>query len=149
MFGPGGSVPGGDGPGGLDDFGRMRNSHDAADKYAWRTPPLRGVELTAPYGRLGQYTELEDQILHYIDPTQALLDYDITQLEMPELHSTLLNNTADILASGVDPLLSTVHITAADVPDLVAFIYSLTDDGERDMTGLIPATVPSGLPVDQ
>ena len=151
QFGPGGTVPGGDGPGGLDDFGRKRNSHGAGniDKYAWRTPPLRGVELTAPYGRLGQYTELEDQILHYINPTQALLNYDITQLETPALHSTLLNNTADVLASGVDPLMSTVHITAEDVPDLVAFIYSMTDDAERDMDHLVPATVPSGLPVDQ
>lgn len=149
QFGPGGTVPGGDGPGGLDDFGRMRNSHDAADKYAWRTPPLRGVELTAPYGRLGQYTELEDHLLHYIDPTQALLDYDITQLEDPALHSTLLGNTADVLANGVDPLLGTVHLTPADVPDLIAFLYSLTDDGERDMNHLIPATVPSGLLVDQ
>lgn len=149
MFGPGGSVPAGDGPGGLDDFGRMRNSHDPADKYAWRTPPLRGVELTAPYGRLGQYTELEDHILHYINPTQALLNYDITQLDMTELHGTLLNNTAAILASGVDPLLSTVHISPCDVPDLVAFLHSLTDDAERDLNHLIPATVPSGLPVDQ
>lgn len=149
MFGPGGSVPAGDGPDGLDDFGRMRNSHDVADKYAWRTPPLRGVELTGPYGRLGQYTALEDHILHYIDPVQALLDYDITQVEMPELHGTLLDNTADILASGVDPLLSTVHITPADVPDLVAFLHALTDDAARDMNHLIPATVPSGLPVDQ
>ncbi len=149
QFGPGGTVPGGDGPGGLDDFGRMRNSHNAADKYAWRTPPLRGIELTAPYGRLGQYTELEDHILHYIDPVQALLDYDITQVEDPALHGTLLGNTTDVLASGVDPLMSHVHITPADVPDLIAFLYSLTDDAERDMTGLIPATVPSGLPVDQ
>jgi len=149
MFGPGGTVPAGDGPGGLDDFGRMRNSHNAADKYAWRTPPLRGIELTAPYGRLGQYTELEDQILHYIDPTQALLDYDITQLETPELHSTLLDTTQAILANGVAPLMSTVHITPADVPDLIAFLYSLTDDAERDMNHLVPATVPSGLPVDQ
>jgi len=127
----------------------MRNSHNAADKYAWRTPPLRGIELTAPYGRLGQYTELEDQILHYIDPTQALLDYDITQLETPELHSTLLDTTQAILANGVAPLMSTVHITPADVPDLIAFLYSLTDDAERDMNHLVPATVPSGLPVDQ
>ncbi len=148
MFGPGGSVPAGDGPGGLDDFGRMRNSHNAADKYAWRTPPLRGVELTAPYGRLGQYTELEDHILHYIDPTDALLDYDITQIETPALHSTLLNNTQDILASGVDPLLSTVHISDDDVSELIAFLYSLTDDAQRDLNHLIPATVPSGLPVD-
>jgi len=149
MFGPGGTVPGGDGPGGLDDFGRERNSHNTADRYAWRTPPLRGVELTAPYGRLGQYTEIEDHILHYINPTQALLDYDITQIETPALHGTLLGTTQAILASGVDPLLSTVHITPADVPDLVAFLHSLTDDAERDMNHLIPATVPSGLPVDQ
>jgi cytochrome c peroxidase len=46
MFGPGGAVPAGDGPGGLDDYGRERISHDQADRYAWRTPPLRGVELT-------------------------------------------------------------------------------------------------------
>ncbi|HEY0135030.1 MAG TPA: cytochrome c peroxidase [Nannocystis sp.] len=149
QFGPGGTVPGGDGPGGLDDFGRERNSHNRADRYAWRTPPLRGVELTAPYGRLGQYTELEDHILHYINPTQSLLNYDITQLDQTVLHGTLLNNTQAILAEGVDPLLSTVHITPADVPDLVAFLYSLTDDAERDLNHLIPATVPSGLPVDQ
>lgn len=150
QFGPGGTVPGGDGPGGLDDFGRMRNSHNAADKYAWRTPPLRGVELTAPYGRLGQYTELEDQLLHYIDPTRALLDYDISQVDgLVAPDNVVLDNTAAILANGVDPLLSTVHITPADVPDLIAFLYSLTDDAQRDMNHLIPATVPSGLPVDQ
>ncbi len=148
MFGPGGSVPAGDGPGGLDDFGRMRNTHNSADKYAWRTPPLRGVELTAPYGRLGQYTELEDHIRHYINPTLALLTYDITQLEQTELHGTRLNNTAAVLASGTDPLLSTVHIFPWDVPDLVAFLHSLTDDAARDLNYLIPDQVPSGLPVD-
>ncbi len=150
QFGPGGTVPGGDGPGGLDDFGRQRNSHGlgTVDKYAWRTPPLRAVELTAPYGRLGQYTELEDQILHYIDPVDALINYDFSQVEDPG-KGAVLNNTADILASGVDPLMSTVNITPADVPDLIAFIYSMTDDAERDMNHLIPASVPSGLPVDQ
>jgi len=150
MFGPGGTVPFGDGPGGLDDFGRERNSHSAADKYSWRTPPLRGIELTAPYGRLGQYTELEDQILHYINPTQALLNYDISQVDgLVAPDNVVLGTTQAILASGVDPLMSTVHIKPGDVPDLVAFLYSLTDDAERDMNHLIPATVPSGLPVDQ
>jgi cytochrome c peroxidase len=149
MFGPGGTVPAGDGPGGLDDYGRERNSHNQADRYAWRTPPLRGVELTAPYGRLGQYTKLESHILHYINPTQALINYDIKQLKQKELHGTLLNNTQAILAAGVDPLLSTVKITPADVPDLVAFLHSLTDDAARDLNHLIPASVPSGLPVDR
>lgn len=148
MFGPGGSVPGGDGPGGLDDFGRMRNTLDPADKYAWRTPPLRGVELTAPYGRLGQYTTLDGFLSHYHDPVAALQHYDITQLLLTVLHGTLLNNTADVLASGVDPLLSTIKIKNQDHADLKAFLFSLTDDAQRDLNHLIPDSVPSGLPVD-
>ena len=32
--------------------------------------------------------------------------------------------------------------------DLVAFMTALTDDAARDLHHLIPATVPSGLPVD-
>jgi cytochrome c peroxidase len=149
MFGPGGSVPAGDGPGGLDDFGRMRNTHDPDDKYAWRTPPLRGVELTAPYGRLGQYTELADFLRHYHDPEVALVDYDITQVEMPVLHGTQLDNVDEVLANGVDPLLAHVKLQEAAIDDLVAFLHSLTDDRQRDMSALIPASVPSGLEVDQ
>ena len=49
QFGPG---PG-DGPDGLDDFGRMRVTGQAEDSYAFRTPPLRNVVLTAPYGHDG------------------------------------------------------------------------------------------------
>lgn len=148
QFGPGGTVPAGDGPGGLDDFGRMRNTLDPDDKYAWRTPPLRNVELTAPYGRLGHYTTLEDFLLRYHNPTQALQNYDITQLQLEELHTTRLNNTADVLASGVDPLLSTVNLHWYDVPDLIAFLETLTDDDARDLNHLVPTRVPSGLPVD-
>jgi hypothetical protein len=40
-----------------------------------------------------------------------------------------------------------MHLTAAEKRDLVAFLRSLTDPAARNMVGLIPATVPSGLPV--
>ncbi len=36
----------GDGADGRDDFGRMRETGAAADRYAFRTPALRNVELT-------------------------------------------------------------------------------------------------------
>lgn len=149
QFGPGNNVPAGDGPGGLDDFGRLRNTGDPDDKYAWRTPPLRNVELTAPYGRLGQYTELADFIEHYHNPVKALKKYDIEQLELEELHATQLDTVQAVLANGMDPLLDDVKVNNGHVDDLVAFMKALTDDDARDLHDLIPATVPSGIPVDQ
>jgi cytochrome c peroxidase len=43
----------GDGPSLNDDFGRMRVTGLADDRYRFRTTPLRNVELTGPYGHDG------------------------------------------------------------------------------------------------
>ena len=43
----------GDGPDGRDDFGRMRVTGVGAERYAFRTPPLRNVALTGPWGHDG------------------------------------------------------------------------------------------------
>ena len=40
-----------------------------------------------------------------------------------------------------------LHLTDAQVADLVAFLKSLTDPAARDLSGIVPASVPSGLPV--
>ena len=42
-----------------------------------------------------------------------------------------------------DPLL----LTDAQQRELVAFLKSLTDPAARDLTGITPASVPSGLPI--
>ncbi|MGI9434319.1 MAG: cytochrome-c peroxidase, partial [Geminicoccaceae bacterium] len=39
----------------LEDFGRYRVTFDPADKYQFRTPTLRNVELTGPWGHAGSY----------------------------------------------------------------------------------------------
>ena len=36
-----------------------------ADRYAFRTPPLRNVELTAPYGHDGAFFSLREFVAHY------------------------------------------------------------------------------------
>jgi cytochrome c peroxidase len=150
QFGPGNPFPGGDGPGGLDDFGRMRVTGDEADKYAWRTASLRNIELTAPYGRVGQYEDLADFVRHYKDPERALLEYDVADLGDESLDGTMLNNKAEILASGIDPELDHVRIYSEQhVNQLVAFLGALTDRKAGDFAGLTPDRVPSGLPVDQ
>ncbi len=55
----------GDGPDGHDDFGRMRQTGNLGQKYAFRTPPLRNVELTPPYGHDGAIVSLRSWVDHY------------------------------------------------------------------------------------
>jgi len=135
----------GNGVDGLDDFGRENVSGDINDRYAFRTPPLRNVTLTGPWGHAGQFTSLTELVDHYSDPSGALHSYDGSALE-PLLQPTLLNTAAAIEAT-LDPALEGVHLNRAKVDDVVAFLETLTDPAALDLTSLIPVTVPSGLPV--
>jgi cytochrome c peroxidase len=135
----------GPGTGDGDDFGRFNVTGKPDDKYAFRTPALRNVELTGPYGHAGQFVNLRDFIDHYSESDQKLFGYDTGQLE-PALRSTLVDNFADVRATR-DPLLDGVVFTDEVVDEVTAFMLALTDEAARDLTHLIPERVPSGLPV--
>lgn len=141
QFGPGT----GDGLAGNDDFGRERVSSDAADRYAFRTTPLRNVELTGPYGHAGQFVDLREFVDHYSESDEKLRHYDVTQLE-PALRATLLDNADAILATR-DTIISGVVLPADVVDALAAFMRALTDPAALELESLIPDRVPSGLPV--
>jgi cytochrome c peroxidase len=136
----------GDGSAGHDDFGRMRVTGNAADKYLFRTTPLRNVELTGPYGHDGAIVSLRAFIEHYSESDLKLQTYDPTQLE-PALQSTLQPNQGDILAQR-DPLLAGVVLTPALVDQLMDYMSALTDNAARNLSRATPAHVPSKLPVD-
>jgi cytochrome c peroxidase len=136
----------GDGPNLRDDFGRMRETKLAADKYLFRTPPLRNVELTAPYGHDGSIVSLRSWVDHYSQSDVKLQNYDVNQLE-PLLRTTLQPTTADILATR-DARLAGLALSAQVVDEITEFLKALTDPAARDLRGLVPARVPSGLPVD-
>ena len=128
-----------------DDFGQEGISGDPADRYRFRTPTLVNIELTAPYGHLGQYATLRDMINHYVDPEARLLTYDITtNVDDPALVPTQYDNTTDVL----DHLAPMLHGRRDfDVDAVVAFMGALTDESARDMSHLTPDSVPSGLPL--
>jgi cytochrome c peroxidase len=135
----------GHGPGINDDFGRF-NVRDRKDmRYAYRTPGLRNVVLTAPYGHDGAIIGLRDFIAHYSESDVKLRSYDPSQLE-PLLQGTILNNVEEILATR-DTIIHGVVIPDSLVDHLTAFMGALTDD-PRQHPGIIPARVPSGLPID-
>ena len=141
QFGPGK----GNGPSGRDDFGRVNISGIATEKYAFRTTPLRNVELSAPYGHAGQFAELHDFVDHYSESDVKLANYDVRQID-PSLRSTLLPNTADVLATRSGALNGLV-LTPQQIDDLTAYLRALTDPSARHLNGLMPGRVPSGLPV--
>ncbi len=135
--------PGKGGEDGSDDFGRFRESHVAAEKYAFRTPPLRNVELTAPYGHDGAFFSLRDFVDHYSESDIKLMNFDASHPEIPGV----LNNKIDILDSR-DPLLQGVVFAPQTVDEVTEFMKALTDPAARNLTGVVPGRVPSGLPVE-
>jgi cytochrome c peroxidase len=137
----------GNGPSGFDDFGRMNVTGDEADRYRFRTTPLRNVELTGPYGHDGSIVGLRAFIEHYSESHTKLLQYDPGQLE-PALRGTLLPNAADILARR-DPILDGVVLPDDIVDKLMDYMSALTDDAARTLKQLTPQRVPSGLPVSR
>lgn len=143
QFGPGK----GSGPTGTDDFGREQATGNSADRYRFRTPPLSNIELTGPYGHDGQFAELRAQVRHYVDVESSLQNYDITDhVSETALHSMQLDNTADVLAT-ISPAATSLSMNNGGAVLMTKFLKSLTDDNARDLAHLVPASVPSGLPV--
>jgi len=136
----------GDGLDGKDDFGRIRETGVAADRYAFRTPALRNVELTGPYGHDGAFTDLRAFVDHYSESDVKLHAFTSAGLE-PLLQPTLLP-TADAILATRDTLLRGVVFPAQTIDEVTAFMLALTDPAARDLSHVVPARVPSGLSVD-
>ena len=161
----------------MEDFGRYRVTQNPADKYRFRTPSLRNVELSGPWGHAGAYDSLEAVIQHHLNPTEMLTAYRPEQAELPSL-TTVLERTAigsRLAFTSVNPLrledflrrdywvmnspdlksalikaseLPPVALTQNEISDLVAFLKALTDPRSRNPSDLIPIRVPSGLSID-
>jgi cytochrome c peroxidase len=117
--------------------------------FAFRVPPLRNVELTAPYGHAGAYATLEAVVRHYGNPEHALRTYEVQQLD-PGLRSAYHGDDATrerLLQSLDGRLVGRAPFTEGEVRLVVAFLRSLTDPSVRNLGHLVPSSVPSGLPV--
>jgi cytochrome c peroxidase len=132
------------------DEGRLRVTGNPEDAYAFRTPSLRNVTLTAPYGHNGAFTDLREMIIHHLNPQATLPSYDISAATLPEMgpiddRRALddANETQRIAAANDMPA---VALEAAEIDALMAFLKALEDPAERLGT---PAAVPSGLPIDR
>ena len=88
------------------DVGRQRIAGAAPNRYAFRTPSLRNVALTAPYMHNGAYPTLESVVDFYNRGGGAGIGIRLDNQTLPP-----------------EPL----HLSAGEQRDLVAFMRALTD----------------------
>ena len=143
---------------GRDDFGRERVTLDPADRFRFRTPSLRNVVLTGPYGHAGGYDSLRYVVEHHLDPAASLLSYWVThgpsQAVLPPLGDPGLGDDFDVMEDvhRVQPVaeaseLEPSPLTERGIDYILAFLHALTDPNMLDLRHDVPAVVPSGLPV--
>ncbi len=133
------------------DVGRMRVTGRGEDAYRFRTPSLRNLGATAPYGHDGAYATLEAVVRHHLDPITSLRDYDISQAILPELPGAVddwvLVRPIEVEAIAKSNELAPVSLSDSEINDLLAFLASLDDPiGRKGRLG-VPDIVPSGLKV--
>ncbi|SFJ33645.1 cytochrome-c peroxidase [Jannaschia pohangensis] len=137
------------------DVGRMAETDDLADAYRFRTPSLRNVTLTAPYGHNGAYPTLEGIIRHHADPRAAFDAWTPEAARLPRadwlaaIDFVVRDDAREMarVAAAVD--IAPVALTEGQVADLVAFLGAL--EGTESLRGRlgVPDAVPSGLAVDR
>ncbi len=131
------------------DYGRYAITQNPADRYAFRTPPLHNVTLTAPYLHNGAYDSLTAVIEHHLQPEERLRAFDGRNLS-PELRATLQNYpvTLDDILATLSPQLPQTQLSRQEIVQLIAFLESLTDPAAADLSGIIPERVPSELAIE-
>ena len=111
-----------------DDTGREEHTGRLADRYKFRVPSLRNVELTAPYMHSGVFQTVEEVVNFYNDGANPR-------------HPNVTNDLLEL------SLRTPLGLTGQEIDALIQFLRSLTDPGAQLDPSLttVPATVPSGL----
>jgi cytochrome c peroxidase len=133
----------------------MAESDDLDDIYRFRTPPLRNVELTSPYGHNGAFKTLEGIISHHLNPEVSRSSWSISQAVLPEIREfkkvdLIIQNDRLEMERYTQKLdIEPANLGEDDIDALTAFLLSLTGRSALAQSMIIPDEVPSGLKVDK
>jgi cytochrome c peroxidase len=135
-----------DGPGANEDFGFEQVTGNSADRYAFRTSPLRNVALQPAFMHNGAFVRLEDAIRYHLDAVSGTATYNTARLPADLRGPT---GPAQPVLERLDPLLRTpVRLTEDETRWLVDFVRDgLLDPAARPqhLRRLMPEKLPSGL----
>ena len=135
------------------DEGRMRVTGNLADAYAFRTPSLRNVAHTNPYGHSGAYGTLEEVVRHHLDPVGSLNAYleasAVLPVKVGKNDFAVMRNPEEVAKIAAANALASVDLDEQEIGEIIAFLNALTDPQSLKGALGIPTSVPSGLPLDQ
>ncbi len=77
----------------LNDFGRMRITHNPKDSFKFKVPTLRNIQFTYPYMHDGRFKKLRDVINHYATTDKLKKPIVLTANEKVDLVAFLLTLT--------------------------------------------------------
>lgn len=135
---------------GNEDYGLEQHTGRSSDRYKFRTSPLRNVAYQPTFMHNGAYLCLSEAVRHHLDVYQMVEAYSQEGLDMglqgsPGPYAAMLDRLTGLIAQ--PQILSELEIS-----QIIAFVEkSLSDpDAHPDrLRSLIPASVPSGLPVHE
>ena len=135
------------------DVGRMRVTGRPEDAFAFRTPMLRNVTRTGPWGHAGSHDDLRAFLRDHADPVTAGAG------QAPRVTLPIIEGAKDDWTIWSDPaersqILAAVRhdirpLTEGELDALMAFLGALEDETALAGRLDIPETVPSGLPVER
>jgi cytochrome c peroxidase len=137
-----------DGPGENEDFGLEKITRQAADRYKFRTAPLRNVALQPAFFHNGAFTRLDDAIRHHLNVgwSARLYFYPAWYGVAADLSGPV--GPVEPMMQSLDPLLGRpIALTPQEMQDLVRFVGNgLLDPRARpsELCKLVPPTLLSG-----
>jgi cytochrome c peroxidase len=139
-----------DGSGRDEDFGLEQITSNEDDRYKFRTAPLRNLAVAPAFFHNGAFIRLEDAIRHHLNVYKSAHTYDPVEAGLPADLTHRVGPIEPVLKR-LDPLLKTpVLLSGEEFDDLVSFVRDgLLDERAKpdNLCKLVPAQVPSGLPV--
>lgn len=139
-----------DGPGEDEDFGLEQITGNRADRYMFRTSPLRNLGLQAAFFHNGCFIRLRNALRFHLDPLTHAPSYDPSKEHIDRDLRYRLGPIGPVL-DRLDTLLRQApSLDRREFDDLLAFLEeALLDPQARPgrLCRLPPASVPSGLPV--
>lgn len=137
------------------DVGRMGESDRIEDAYRFRTPSLRNVALTPPYGHNGAYPDLEGIIRHHLNPLRSIKEWTWQSANLPnvpwlaEIDFLVWDDQMEMERYKAKIDIKSVELTDREISYLIEFMHSLTGKSSQKLRFGIPESVPSGLLVDK
>ena len=131
-----------------EDFGAEQVSNVEADRYKFRTSPLRNLALQPAYFHNGAFRRLDDAVLFHLNAAERILWYDSREAGAPQDLRYRLG-PSDPMIARLDPLLKKpVSLTDEEFHDMVEFLRTgLLDHRARPakLCSLVPVSLPSGM----